>query len=114
MANYLFTAAMDVEADKEALFNEVYDVEHVPSLLKVAGVVSVTRYTNEPLRVSMGGEIKEVVADGEPKYHAMYEIENPDVLTSQAWADAVEAGRWPGEVRPFTSNRRHTLKKLCD
>jgi hypothetical protein len=32
---YLFIASMDVDPDKEALFNEVYDTEHVPSLLKV-------------------------------------------------------------------------------
>lgn len=30
-----FTAAMDVDADKEAWFNEVYDSKHVPNLLKV-------------------------------------------------------------------------------
>jgi hypothetical protein len=35
--NYLFIVAMDVTAEKEALFNEVYDTEHVPLLLKVPG-----------------------------------------------------------------------------
>ena len=28
-AKYLFIASMDVEPEKEALFNEVYDTEHV-------------------------------------------------------------------------------------
>jgi hypothetical protein len=32
---------MDVDPDKEALFNEVYDTEHVPNLLKVPGVHAV-------------------------------------------------------------------------
>ena len=27
---YLFIVSMDVEPEKEALFNEVYDEEHVP------------------------------------------------------------------------------------
>jgi len=31
-AKYLFVASMDVDTDKEALFNEVYDTEHVPLL----------------------------------------------------------------------------------
>jgi hypothetical protein len=31
----VFIASMDVAPDKEALFNEVYDTEHVPNLLKV-------------------------------------------------------------------------------
>ena len=34
-SRYLFFASMDVAAEHEALFNEVYDTEHVPFLLKV-------------------------------------------------------------------------------
>jgi hypothetical protein len=60
----------------------------------------------------MGGEKKTIVAEGEPKYSAVYELESAEVLTSEAWAKAVDAGRWPGQVRPFTRNRRHVLKKL--
>ncbi|MEW6690404.1 MAG: hypothetical protein AB1452_15100 [Pseudomonadota bacterium] len=109
---YIFIASMDVDPDKEALFNEVYDKEHIPNLLKVPGVVSVTRLTAEPLVLAIGGERKTVVAEGEPRYCAVYEIESPAVLTSPAWAQAVEAGRWPGEVRPYTRNRRHVLRKV--
>jgi hypothetical protein len=29
-SKYLFVASMDVDPDKETLFNEVYDTEHVP------------------------------------------------------------------------------------
>jgi hypothetical protein len=32
-AKYIFVASMDVDPDKEALFNEIYDTEHVPNLL---------------------------------------------------------------------------------
>ena len=60
----------------------------------------------------IGGEKKTIVAEGEPKYSAIYELESPEVLTSAAWAKAVDAGRWPGEVRPYTRNRRHVLKKV--
>lgn len=111
-APYVFAAAMDVAPDREALFNEVYDTEHVPALLKVPGVLAVTRYTLGPLRMSIGGEIKTIVAEGEPKYSALYELESAEVLTSPAWATAVEQGRWAGQVRPYTRNRRHTLRKL--
>jgi len=109
---YLFTASMDIEPDKEDLFNEVYDQEHVPLLLKVPGVVSVTRFESVPLTMVMAGERRNIVAEGEPKYSAVYEIENPDVLVSDAWAQAIDHGRWPSQVRPYTSNRRHTLKKV--
>jgi hypothetical protein len=109
---YLFIASMDVEPGKEAIFNEVYDTEHIPNLLKVPGVLSVTRLVAEPLTMSIGGEERQVVAEGEPAYSAIYEIEGPEVLVSRQWAEAVEAGRWPGEVRPHTKNRRHVLRKV--
>ena len=111
-AKFLFTAAMDVDADKEALFNEVYDTEHIPQLLKVPGVLTVQRFTLVPLTMSIGGETKTIVAEGEPKFTATYELENAEVVASEAWARAVEEGRWPAQVRPFTRNRRHTMRKL--
>ena len=113
-ARYLFIASMDVDPGKEALFNEVYDTEHIPNLLKVPGVLSVKRYVNEPLTLSIGGEKKKIVAEGEPRYSAVYELESPEVLVSEAWSKTVEAGRWPAEVRPYTRNRRHVLRKLMD
>ncbi len=111
-AKYVFTASMDVDPDKEALFNEVYDTEHVPMLLKVPGVVSIKRAVSVPLSMYIGGEKKTIVAEGEPRYSAIYELESPVVLTSEAWGKAVEEGRWPKQVRPFTRNRRHVLRKL--
>lgn len=109
---YIFIASMDVAPEHEALFNEVYDTEHVPNLLKVPGVLSVTRYVAEKLVLAMGGERKPIVAEGEPKYSAVYEIESPEVLVSEAWAKAIEEGRWPAQVRPHTRNRRHVLRRV--
>ena len=109
---YIFIASMDVEPDKETLFNEVYDTEHVPMLLKVPGVIAVTRLVTQPLVLSMGGEEKTIVIEGEPKHSAIYEIEGPDVLVSAAWSEAIEKGRWAGEVRPYTKNRRHVLQRV--
>ena len=106
---FLFTAAMDVDADKEALFNEVYDREHVPTILKVPGVVSALRFRRRPLEMIIGGERKKIVIEGEPTFTALYELESPSVLVSPEFAKAVELGRWPGEVRPFTKNRKHFM-----
>ena len=55
------------------------------------------------------GEITEILH--EPRYTALYEIASPEVLVSPAWGEAVEHGRWPGRVRPHTTNRRHLLMK---
>ena len=109
-ARYLFEVCMDVAPEKEALFNEVYDDEHIPYLLDVPGVLGAQRMTTEPFRVSIGGEIKDQPA-ARPRYTAIYELETPDALTSDAWKEAVERGRWPS-VRPHTSNRDHKLYKV--
>ena len=106
---YIFSAAMDVEPGKESLFNEVYDKEHVPMLLKVPGVVAVARFKKQEVTLVIGGERKTIVVENEPTYNALYEIESPEVLVSEAWGNAVDQGRWPGQVRPYTKNRRHVL-----
>ena len=108
-SRYLFTASMDVDPAKDALFNEVYDREHVPTILKVPGVISALRFKRRPLEMIIGGERKKIVIEGEPTYTALYELEDPSVLVSPEFAKAVELGRWPGEVRPFTKNRKHFM-----
>jgi hypothetical protein len=110
-AHYVLMVSMDVAPEKEALFNEVYDREHVPNLLEVPGVLGVTRVRSEPFAMTIGGERKEMPA-ASPRYTALYRLESAEVLASEAWTRAVEAGRWPGEVRPFTTNRRHVLSQV--
>ncbi len=108
---FVLVVSMDVEPAKEALFNEVYDQEHVPFLLEVDGVHSVQRFRAEPFQLALGGELV-TLGDKAPRYSACYEIDGPHVLTSDAWAEACERGRWAEEVRPYTSNRHHELREL--
>ena len=111
---YLFIVSMDVSPEKEYLFNEVYDTEHVPYLSEVPGVVAISRFTKEPVKISLGGEIKTIEMEDEPKYTAIYEVTGPEVMSSDAWAEAGEKGRWGPEVRPHTFNRRHVLRKVIE
>ena len=113
-ARYLLTVAMDVDPDKEALFNEVYDTEHVPLLSRVPGVLSIRRYRNAPLTMTIGGERKSIVMETQPRYLAVYELASPDVLVSDAWAKAIDEGRWATQVRPYTRNRQHALHERLD
>lgn len=110
-AKYVFMVSMDVAPEKEDLFNEVYDQEHIPNLLVVPGVLSATRVRSHPFTMSVEGERREMPA-ASPRYTAIYELESAEVLASDAWTRAVEAGRWPGEVRPFTTNRHHVLARM--
>ena len=98
-AKYIYIAAMDVEPDKEAAFNEVYDTEHIPTILKVPGVISATRYEG---------------VSGDPKYMAVYEVETPELPESEIFRAATNEGRWPTEIRPFTRNRYHAVYKVIN
>jgi hypothetical protein len=101
---YLLSAAMDVEPGKGAIFNELYNDDHIRLLRQVPGVVSLV----------IGGERRTIVVDNEPAYRALCEIESPDVLVSKDWAKVVDSGRGPTEARPFTTNRRFTLhRRIC-
>jgi hypothetical protein len=110
-SRYLMFASMNVDPQHEALFNEVYDTEHIPNLLTVPGVLSVTRVKGEPFRMAIAGGLREVGAPS-PVYTAIYELESPDVVAGDAWAAAVEKGRWPGEVRPHTRDRAHAMFRV--
>ncbi len=111
-SKYLFIASMDVDPAKEALFHEVYNTEHCPELGKIAGVGAITRFEAQAFQVLIGGQTQNISPEGQPRFHAMYEIESPEILSSPEWGEAVELGRWPEQVRPHTTNRRHTLLRL--
>jgi len=108
---YLFVVSMDVDADKEALFNEVYDTEHVPLISKVPGVRAASRIQGEDFTMQLAGQTIPKPHEG-ARYTAIYEIDSPSVLLSKEWGDLAEQGRWPTEVRPFTRNRSHKLYRV--
>jgi hypothetical protein len=62
----------DIDAEYEAAFNRWYDEEYLPGLLKVPGFLSAGRY---------------VAVKGGPKYLAIYELEDHNVLRSAAYLD---------------------------
>jgi hypothetical protein len=70
----LLMAWTDVDPAHEAEFNRWYDEEHIHRLLAVPGFLSAARY-----RALRGG----------PKYLAMYELEDHNVLRSAAFIDTV-------------------------
>ena len=110
-SKYLFVASMDVDPAKEALFNEVYDTEHVPNITKVPGVHGASRIMGEAFTLCIAGAETKKKHEA-PRYTAIYEIDSPEVLLTPAWKEAAEAGRWPGEVRPHTLNRHHAIYRI--
>jgi len=94
---YVFWVMMDIEPHREALFNELYDTEHLPLLLKLPGCINAVRYRTS--------------AAGEPRYLCAYEVENTDLPMSKLWNDTSDIGRWKPEVRPYTYNKRYIVSE---
>ena len=78
----------DVASEMEEEYNRWYNEEHLPSLLKVRGVLSGTRGVN--------------TGNGQ-KYIAVYVHENAEVQKSAAYKKAVET-EWTQKIRPYIKN----------
>ena len=94
---YVFWVMMDIEPHREALFNELYDHEHLPLLLKLPGSINAVRYKTD--------------ASGVPRYLCAYEVENTTLPMSKLWTDTSDIGRWKPEVRPYTYNKRSIVSE---
>ena len=94
-SRHLHLVRMDVAHDLEPTFNEVYDTEHVPLLLKLPGCVNVARFRTE--------------AAGEPRYLAAYEVDRTDLPMSKLWNDTSDIGCWKPDVRPYTHNKHYII-----
>lgn len=80
----LFLSARDCPAPLDAEFNRWYDTEHLPSLTRLPGVLAARRF-----RASVGA----------PPYLALYDLAEPDLPTTPAWAASVETP-WARRLLP--------------
>ena len=95
---HLFFVQMEIAAEHEPEFNRVYDSEHFPMLSKVPGVLSSARYRREN---SNNPRMQ--------RWLTVYEVAQPAVLDSPAWAEAGTFGSWATKIRPLTTERHHSM-----
>jgi hypothetical protein len=98
---YIYLVQMDIPAELEAEFNRIYDEEHVPMILKVPGCTGCTRYV-----------LERSAQTDTAKYMALYELDSPEVPFSDAWIAASDTGLWKPNIRPHTTNRRHSVYQV--
>lgn len=80
----MFMVMVDVPADKEDEFNRWYNGEHLAELLSVPGLLNAARY--------------EAIRSG-PKHLAFYELENADVVRSEAFTSRPTT-EWGQKIGP--------------
>lgn len=100
MAEYVYLVQMDIPAELADDFNRIYDSQHVPNILNVAGVHSCTRYRLESQDKT-----------GTAQYLAIYDIDSADLPNTDAWQTASDKGDWITQIRPFATNRSRVVYK---
>ena len=80
----LMMIGMNVAPEHEHEFNEWYNTEHVPALGSVPGVMCARRYRG---------------TGGTQRYVALYHLEAPEVVRSDAWRKAADTP-WTQKLRP--------------
>jgi hypothetical protein len=91
----LLVNRMDVSAEGEQDFNDWYNQEHLHALSQVEGNIASRRFR---------------AVEGSPSYMAIYELTEPAVQASAAWAKAVDTP-WTSRVRPSMLTRWRTVYK---
>ena len=89
-AGGLLVNAMSAAPEGEDDFNRWYDEEHIPALSAVPGTLLARRYR--------------ATSSTGPVYLALYHLESPEVVMTEAWAKAVDTP-WTRRIRPFMRDR---------
>jgi hypothetical protein len=79
----LLLVMIEVDPAHEEEFNRWYNEEHLPERKACPGFLSARRF---------------VAVEGEPKYLALYDLESPEVLTSEAYQKIYPPSAWTKKV----------------
>jgi hypothetical protein len=102
-ASHFYMVTFEIAEEDEALFNEIYDTEHVPNIMKVDGCLGVVRFRD-----------KEKTPAGWLLYSAIYLLTQPDLPTTPQWKKASDTGRWAPMMRPRMKSRSQRLGSIAD
>jgi hypothetical protein len=84
----------EVAPEDEQEFNDVYDNEHVPNILKLDGVLEVIRFRDASPNEK-----------GFYVYSAIYFLAQENLHETAEWKTFSEIGRWAPEIRPKLKSR---------
>ncbi|MBI4203462.1 MAG: hypothetical protein HY527_00420 [Betaproteobacteria bacterium] len=97
-ARYFYMVTFEIAPEDEAEFNEIYDTEHIPNLLRVDGVHGIIRFKDAAPN-----------AAGWLVYSALYLLARPDLPDTPEWKTASDTGRWAPVMRPRLKSRQRRL-----
>lgn len=93
-APHCMMITFEISPDDEAEFNEIYDTEHVPNILKLEGVLEVIRFRDAKPNDK-----------GYLVYTALYMMATENLHLTPEWTALSDLGRWAQAIRPRVKSR---------
>jgi hypothetical protein len=94
VAPYCMTITFEIAPEDEAEFNDIYDNDHIPTIMKLDGVSEVLRFKD---------------ADPNDKgylvYTAVYFMDRENLHLTEEWKALSDTGRWMPVIRPKVKSR---------
>jgi hypothetical protein len=92
-AHGVILVSMNVDPAREDEFNDWYNLEHIPHFNRLAGVISARRFR---------------AIKGNPRYVALYHVENTDIYATPGWMAANETP-WILRMRRYQRDRTYFM-----
>ena len=93
-APYCMTITFEIDPKDEAEFNEIYDKDHLPNILRLEGVRQIIRYKDAKPNEK-----------GHLVYTAIYFFTKENLHETPEWKEISEIGRWAPVIRPKIKSR---------
>ena len=93
-APYCMMITFEIAPEDEAEFNEIYDNDHIPTIMKLDGVTEVIRFKDP------GSNEKGFLV-----YSALYFMAEENLHLTPEWEALSDTGRWKPVIRPKVKSR---------
>jgi hypothetical protein len=94
----LLLVMIDIDPEHEEEFNRWYNEEHLPERLSCPGFLSGRRF---------------VALEGGPKYLALYDLENPEILESEPYQKIIGPSEWTKRIsKQFVRSVRNVYLEI--
>jgi hypothetical protein len=93
-AAFCMTITFEIAREDEAEFNDIYDNDHIPTILKLPGLLEVIRF-----RDAAPNEKGFLV------YSAIYFMTKENLHETPEWKELSDLGRWAPVIRPKVKSR---------
>lgn len=94
VAPFCMMITFEIAPEDEAEFNDIYDNDHIPNILKLKGVIEIIRFKDAAPNEK-----------GLLVYSAIYLLAQENLYQTPEWKELSDLGRWAPIIRPKVKSR---------